>query len=256
MSHYDARGKINRALLICVSDYKNLSALPAVEANAEELKRVLIDPGTDLFTDEEVVICRPQEPWELEQALDAVTDEARGLLLVHFSGHGWVGRDGGDLQLMVGMSDTRQRHKAVSWQDMVLSYLDSARADRIVILLECCYSGNADETFHSRRKPMSLLMAAQPNRRIFSGDEPAGGSLFTRAVVQILERGIPGERFVTFEDLVRDTARAAGPRARRRWATSGSPARPSRTPSTTSSSPSPPRRSGPRRRCASDCAGG
>ncbi|WP_407553772.1 substrate-binding domain-containing protein [Streptomyces sp. Pv4-95] len=203
MSLYDARGKINRALLICVSDYKNLSALPAVEANAEELKRVLLAPGTDLFTDEEVVICRPQEPWELEQALDTVTDEARGLLLVHFSGHGWVGRDGGDLQLMVGMSDTRQRHKAVSWQDMVLSYLDSARADRIVILLECCYSGNADETFHSRRTPMSLLMAAQPNRRIFSGDEPAGGSLFTRAVVQILERGIPGERFVTFEDLVR-----------------------------------------------------
>ncbi|MEV0374256.1 caspase family protein [Streptomyces sp. NPDC050636] len=203
MSEYDARGKVNRALLICVSEYENLPDLPAVEANADELKRVLIDPGTDLFTGPEVVICRPREPWELEQALDAVTKEARGLLLVHFSGHGWVGRDGGDLQLMVGVSATRQRHKTVSWQDMVLSYLDNARADRIVIVLECCYSGNADETFHSRRKPMSLLMAAQPNRRIFSGDEPAGGSLFTRAAVQILESGIPGKGFVTFEDLVR-----------------------------------------------------
>ncbi|UQA96166.1 hypothetical protein [Streptomyces halobius] len=77
------------------------------KGGAEELKRVLIAPGTDLLTDDEVVICRPQEPWELEQRLDAVAQEARGLLLVHFSGHGWVGSDDGDLQLMVGVSATR-----------------------------------------------------------------------------------------------------------------------------------------------------
>lgn len=47
-------------------------------------------------------------------------------------------------------------------------------------------------------------MAAQPNRRIFSGEEPTGGSVFTRALRQILEQGIPGQRFVTFEDLVRE----------------------------------------------------
>ncbi|ARF54725.1 caspase family protein [Streptomyces gilvosporeus] len=201
MSEYDARGKVNRALLICVSDYQHLRPLPAVKDNAEELERVLVDPATDLFTKGEVRICRPQEPWEVEQALDAVTAEARGLLLVHFSGHGRVGSDGGNLQLMVGAS--KARHKTVSWQDLVLRYLDNARADRIVIILECCYSGNAGEAFHSSRKPMSLLMAAQPNRRVFSGDEPVGGSVFTRAVVRILGRGIPGRRCVTFEDLVR-----------------------------------------------------
>ncbi|MFJ6753176.1 caspase family protein [Streptomyces sp. NPDC091266] len=203
MSEYDARGKDNRALLICVSDYLHLPELPAVKDNAEQLERVLTAPGTDLFTDDEVVICRPKEPWELERALDAVTKEARGLLLVHFSGHGRVGPDGGDLQLMVGGSAAKGGHKTVSWQDLVLSYLGNARADRIVIVLECCYAGNAGEAFHSSRTPMSLLMAAQPNRRIFSGEEPAGGTLFTRAAVQILERGIPGKTFVTFEDLVR-----------------------------------------------------
>ncbi|MEU9120792.1 caspase family protein [Streptomyces sp. NPDC048506] len=202
MSEYDARGKLNRALLICVHDYTTLTDLPAVEDNAAELRRALT--GTDLFTADEVTLCRPEEPWELVQALTAAADEARGLLLVHFSGHGWVGSDGGDLQLMVGASVPRQSHTTVSWQDMVLSCLDNARAERIVIVLECCYSGNADGAFHSRRKPMSLLMAAQPNRRIFSGDEPAGGTLFTRAVVEVLEHGIPGRRFVTFEDLVRE----------------------------------------------------
>ncbi|QHC21815.1 caspase family protein [Streptomyces sp. GS7] len=201
MSEYDARGKTNRALLICVHDYETHPALPAVEANADELRRALTGPGTDLFTADEVVVCRPREPEELSRALKAVADEARGLLLVHFSGHGWVGSDGGDLRLLVGASDHRHRHTTVSWQDAVLSCLDSARADRIVVILECCYSGNADGAFHALRKPMSLLMAAQPNRRIFSGDEPAGGTPFTRAVVRILEEGIPGRRFVTFEDL-------------------------------------------------------
>ncbi|TJZ51164.1 hypothetical protein FCH28_21995 [Streptomyces piniterrae] len=199
MSEYDARGKANRALLICVGDYQHLDRLPAAKANAGELKRALTAPGSGVFTKDEVRICRPQEPWEVEQALDAVTEQASGLLLVHFSGHGWVGSDGGNLQLMVGRSEPR--HKTVSWQN-VLSRLDKAAADRIVIVLECCYAGNADGAFHSLRKPMSLLMAAQPNRRIFSGHEPAGGSLFTRAAVQILESGIPGRPCVTFEDLV------------------------------------------------------
>ncbi len=202
MSEYDARGKINRALLVCVHDYTTLTGLPAVEDNAPELRRALT--ATDLFTADEVTLCRPTEPWELGQALKAAADEARGLLLVHFSGHGRVRSDGGDLQLMVGSSVPRQSHTTVSWQDMVLSCLDNARAERIVIVLECCYAGNADGAFHSLRKPMSLLMAAQPNRRIFSGDEPAGGSLFTRAMVEVLERGIPGRRFVAFEDLVRE----------------------------------------------------
>ncbi|MFE0381901.1 caspase family protein [Streptomyces inhibens] len=201
MSEYDARGKRNRALLVCVHDYETLTGLPAVEDNAEELARALT--GTDLFTADEVTLCRPREPWEVVQALKTAADEARGLLLVHFSGHGWIGSDGGNLQLMVGTSVPQQSHTTVSWQDMVLSCLDNARAERIVIVLECCYSGNADGAFHSLGKPMSLLMAAQPNRRIFSGEEPAGGTLFTRAMVQILERGIPGKRFVTFEDLVR-----------------------------------------------------
>ncbi|UNO42774.1 caspase family protein [Streptomyces sp. MST-110588] len=203
MSVYDARGKRNRALLICVSDYETLPKLPAVEANAEELKRALTDKNTDLFTEREVRICRPREPWELDQALDTVAAEARGLLLIHFSGHGRVRLNGGDLQLMVGVSRTGQTHKAVSWQQTVLPYLEHSRADRVVIILECCFSGNADEGFHSRRKPMSLLMAAQPNRRIFSGEEPLGGTVFTRAAVQILREGIPGRPYVTFEDFVR-----------------------------------------------------
>ncbi|MEU5210526.1 caspase family protein [Streptomyces sp. NPDC020742] len=202
MSEYDARGKINRALLIGVHDYATLDALPAVEDNPAELKRALT--GTDLFTADEVGICRPTEPWELSRALKTAADEARGLLFVHFSGHGRVGSDGGNLQLMVGASVSGRSHTTVSWQDAVLSCLDSARAERIVIVLECCYAGNAGGAFHSHSRPMSLLMAAQPNRRIFSGEEPAGGTLFTRALVQILECGIPGRRFVTFEDLVRE----------------------------------------------------
>ncbi|WP_030619047.1 caspase family protein [Streptomyces sclerotialus] len=215
MPLYDARGKRNRALVIGVSRYQDprLPDLDAVFANPDELGRVLCAPATDLFLPQEVTPLRPDTPEELTAALRTAAREARGLLLVHFSGHGRVRRDGSDLHLLVGSSRVAQderrvaSHEAVSWAKDVLPRLEDSRADRVVVVLECCFAGNADDSFRTHEKPVSLLMAAQPNRRIFSGTEPGGGTLFTRAVLDILEHGIEGKEFVTFEDLAGELRR-------------------------------------------------
>ncbi|POX37173.1 hypothetical protein C3486_29800 [Streptomyces sp. Ru73] len=215
MPLYDARGKQNRALLIGVSRYRDprLPDLDAVFANPDELGRVLCAPATDLFLPREVTPLRPDTPEELTTALRTAADEARGLLLVYFSGHGRVRRDGSDLHLLVGSSRVAQderrvaSHEAVSWAKDVLPRLENSRADRVVVVLECCFAGNADDSFRTREKPVSLLMAAQPNRRIFSGTEPGGGTLFTRTVLDILEHGIAGKECVTFEDLAGELQR-------------------------------------------------
>ncbi|MFC6064481.1 caspase family protein [Streptomyces ochraceiscleroticus] len=215
MPLYDARGKQNRALIIGVSRYQDprLHDLDAVFANPDELGRVLCAPATDLFLPQEVTPLRPDTPEELTAALRTAAREARGLLLVYFSGHGRVRRDGSDLHLLVGSSRVAQderrvaSHEAVSWAKDVLPRLEASRADRVVVVLECCFAGNADDSFRTHEKPVSLLMAAQPNRRIFSGTEPGGGTLFTRAVLDILEHGIEGKEFVTFEDLAGELRR-------------------------------------------------
>ncbi|MEV0599083.1 caspase family protein [Streptomyces sp. NPDC050315] len=215
MPLYDARGKRNRALIIGVSRYQDprLHDLDAVFANPDELGRVLCAPATDLFLPQEVTPLRPDTPEELTAALRTAADEARGLLLVYFSGHGRVRRDGSDLHLLVGSSRVAQderrvaSHEAVSWAKDVLPRLERSRADRVVVVLECCFAGNADDSFRTHEKPVSLLMAAQPNRRIFSGTEPGGGTVFTRAVLDILEHGIEGKEFVTFEDLAGELRR-------------------------------------------------
>ncbi|WP_052868288.1 caspase family protein [Streptomyces niger] len=215
MPLYDARGKQNRALLIGVSSYQDprLPDLDAVFANPDELGRVLCAPATDLFLPQEVTPLRPKTPEELTAALRTAAHEARGLLLVYFSGHGRVRRDGGDLHLLVETSRVAQdkprvaSYEAVSWVKDVLPRLERSRADRVVVVLECCFAGNADDSFRTDDKPVSLLMAAQPNRRIFSGTEPGGGTTFTRAVLDILEHGIEGKECVTFEDLAGELRR-------------------------------------------------
>lgn len=215
MALYDARGKRNRALIIGVSRYQDprLHDLDAVFANPDELGRVLCARATDLFLPAEVTPLRPDTPEELTAALRTAAREARGLLLVYFSGHGRVRRDGSDLHLLVGASRLAQderrvaSHEAVSWAKDVLPRLEASRADRVVVVLECCFAGNADDSFRTHEKPVSLLMAAQPNRRIFSGTEPGGGTTFTRAVLDILEDGIEGKEFVTFEDLAGELRR-------------------------------------------------
>ncbi|WP_030264640.1 VWA domain-containing protein [Streptomyces violens] len=215
MPLYDARGKQNRALIIGVSRYQDprLHDLDAVFANPDELGRVLCAPATDLFLPREVTPLRPDTPEELTNALRTAASEARGLLLVYFSGHGRVRRDGSDLHLLVGSSQVardergKASHEAVSWANDVLPRLERSRADRVVVVLECCFAGNADDSFRTREKPVSLLMAAQPNRRIFSGKEPGGGTTFTRAVLDILEHGIEGKECVTFEDLAGELRR-------------------------------------------------
>lgn len=197
MALYDPRGRRNRAVLFGVTSYRYLEDLPGVRDNLDELHRVLTAGAAGVFQPGQVARVSPDNRHAFITALDAAVSAAPHLLLVYFAGHGRVHKDGSRLTLMVG--DSRQNVDegaevldGVSWSEDVLPRLRTARADRIAVILDCCYSGNAAQEFEPGQKAMYLLTSVQANREIPAGDG-TGCTPFTARLVELLRDGLPIE---------------------------------------------------------------
>lgn len=204
---YDPRGKANRALLVGVYHYRHDVDLPGVRHNLGELYPTLLRGG--VFGAEEIVPVSPVRRVDFLTHLDKAADEARGLLLFYFAGHGRLSHGGDELCLALG--DTRRVEgdkptyaEAISWNHDVLPKLRDIAAhrlvDRIVVILDCCNAGNALEEFkagavHPGRDRISVLTAVQVNRRIPSGNgsEPTP---YTKQLVRLLREGLPAQQEV------------------------------------------------------------
>ncbi|GJF32569.1 hypothetical protein KNE206_52690 [Kitasatospora sp. NE20-6] len=136
----------SRAILIGVhsaSDGLGMGELPAVKRNLAAMRSLLTDGTVWALPDEHCVSIRePAYPHEVLEEVERVAGEATDTLLLYFAGHG----------LLVGQS--QELHLALSgvrWEDDCLSYdklrnrLRTAgrRARRTVVILDCCYSGEA-----------------------------------------------------------------------------------------------------------------
>jgi hypothetical protein len=199
--YYDPRGKVNSALLVGVYRYRHAEALPGVKHNLAEMFRALMDGG--VFGVEEVRTASPARRVEFLVRLEEAVDRAQGLFLLYFAGHGRLSHDGTELFLTAGDSrrlagDEPAYTEAVSWTRDVLPKLrdiaDRKRVDHIVVILDCCYAGNALEEFkpgalHLGRERISVLTSVQVNRRI-----PAGGGQeptpYTKQLVRLLRHGV------------------------------------------------------------------
>ncbi|MFD7834124.1 caspase family protein [Streptomyces sp. NPDC059761] len=210
MAHFDPRGKTNRALLVGVPGYDfkrpehpfGVSGdLQAVEHNLTGLERALRAGG--VFAEDGITVTRPGTVDEFDQHLDTAVDAAEGLLLLYFSGHGAVPSTGDELWLLMRRATivpgTESVFRgAVPWKS-VLTVLSRARAERVVVILDCCYAGNASAAWDAlgtaQRQRTSLLMSVQANNRIDAGDGEHP-TPFTAQLVHLLQDGQVG-----FDDL-------------------------------------------------------
>ncbi len=182
MQREDAGEPMDRALLIGVSDYRFTKRphgvpgkLPAVEHNVPVLHEALVRAG--VFADEEIVSLQSPDFAEAARELQRVAREARGLLLVYFAGHGAIPSGGDELYLQlrdaqVFAGEHTVFNGAVSFSDLMGTVLVTSRADRVVVVLDCCFAGNAArvwEHFEDKRRVV-LLMSVQANHRIDAGD--------------------------------------------------------------------------------------
>ncbi|MER5675490.1 caspase family protein [[Kitasatospora] papulosa] len=227
MPPYDARGEANRAkrhraVLIGVEHYEGArNDLPAVATNLRLMREALTAEHTGMLGPDDLVEVPPDgdraatvDPLRVRAALTAAREEVDGLLVVYFAGHGIVRPDGSDLNLMFTDSRvTRDRHHpfvdTLSWRDDIMPELRYARADWVVVILDCCFAGNALWAFSpAAGQNFALLTAAEPGVEIPPGD-PGTGTEFTAALHRLLTTG-RGEP-VTFTRIVTGIRRAMAP---------------------------------------------
>ncbi|MFF4907705.1 substrate-binding domain-containing protein [Streptomyces sp. NPDC001260] len=201
MNRLDPRGKANRALLVGVSEYDHVrpphgvpGPLPAVAHNLTLLQEAL--RGGQVFGADQVTALASPDVGTFHNALRGAANGAEGLLLVYFAGHAAVPSAAEPLFLQLRGAEVYRGEASVfpgaETFDTVLGMLAASRAERIVVILDCCYAGNAShvweqwEPFEDRRRVL-LLMSVQPNHRIDAGDDTTP-TPFTAELVHLLGR--------------------------------------------------------------------
>jgi hypothetical protein len=205
---FDPRGHVNRALLVGVSSYTYTKPqpdgvpgpLPAVEHNVVRLRDVLRRGG--VFAPEEIAVLHSPPQERFGDALRTVVREAEGLLLFYFAGHGAIPSAGDELFLQLRNARVvAGEHAVFPGADAfgsVLAELATSRAEHVVVVLDCCFAGNAARVWEKLpdKRRISLLMSVQANNRIDAGPE-TGPTPFTERLVHLLGRGEP----MAFQDL-------------------------------------------------------
>ncbi|GGO61843.1 caspase, EACC1-associated type [Nonomuraea cavernae] len=128
-----------------------LPDIPAVHTNLEDLRQVLTHPVHGLLTaDHCQVLADPADQAAVGVALTAAVREAEDLLLVYYCGHGVLDDTG---VLHFALTGTNAEHVGFSaiHVDLVKRMVGSARAKARVLLLDCCFSGQAVTVMSSRR---------------------------------------------------------------------------------------------------------
>jgi WD40 repeat protein len=192
------------ALIVANDRYDDpkLRQLRAPVKDAEALARVLGDPAIGAF---EVDLVMNEPEHQLRRKLSRFLDGRRrdDTLLLHFSCHGLKDDSG---QLFFATTDTEVAHLDASAleSEWVRKRIDASRSMKIMLLLDCCYSGAFTGDMRSRAgdavhaiEPLGgtgrvVITASSALEYSWEGDTRSGEpspSVFTSALVRGLETG-------------------------------------------------------------------
>lgn len=138
-------GSASRAVLIGTGTFHDseLPDIPAVQANLDVLRRTLTDPVHGVLAPEHcAVVADPKDQNTVGAALARAVREADDLLLVYYCGHGLVDDDG-LLHFALTGTDSENVGFSAIHLDLVKRMVGGARAKSRVLVLDCCFSGQA-----------------------------------------------------------------------------------------------------------------
>ncbi|MFD3457001.1 caspase family protein [Streptomyces sp. NPDC058691] len=182
------------------SRYRHLEDLPAVSNNLRALAAALCGPvSLRLPSGHVTVLEEPDAAHAVVGAVRRAAREATDTLIVYFAGHGLV--DGQQDQLSLALPHTEfgriETGLPFDWLRQVL-LLDS-RAERHVVILDCCYSGLALGRMSAGTGLAdqavvegSFLLAAAAETRTAKAPVGETYTAFTGALLETLREGIPG----------------------------------------------------------------
>jgi len=189
----------SRAVLVGTSRYEHLEQLPAVSQNVQALAGLLCGPlSLQLPARHVTVVENPVAAQVVVGEVRQAAAEASDTLIVYFAGHGLV--DAQD-QLVLALPHTEfgriETGLPYDWVRQVL-LLDS-RAERHVVILDCCYSGLALGRMSAgtgladqAAVEGSFLLAAAAETRTALAPVGETYTAFTGALLEALRQGIPG----------------------------------------------------------------
>ncbi|MBV2152203.1 caspase domain-containing protein [Kitasatospora sp. SUK 42] len=190
------------AVLVGVHDYLHLEGLPAVERNLAGLRRVLTDPGVWGLAPEDCPVIA--QPGDVRAVLDVVRQKARettDTLLVYYAGHGLTDEYSEELYLALPDTDREREYTALRYESLRRAVLDpQARAQRTVVVLDCCYSGRAlvggmsagDHLADRTVVNGTVVLTASASTRPALSPPGELYTAFTGELIDLLERGVPG----------------------------------------------------------------
>jgi hypothetical protein len=187
----------SQAVLIGVSDFEELLRLPAVEANVEDLAKVLAAPQLWRLPAENISIPRDlSRPFDVKMEVRKAAAKATDTLLVYYGGHGLLD-DLGKIHLAIA-SSTEDAASGVPYT-WIHAEVSASRALRKIIILDCCYAERAlhqaataelgPENFQMpNTSGMYLFFAATKNEKALVGR--GRHTIFTGEFLKRLEDGI------------------------------------------------------------------
>ena len=220
----------SRAVLVGTSRYTELTSVPAAANSLESMRRLLTGPLCAWPEGQVTVIAERERTGELPDDLVEIFGQATDVALFYYVGHGQV--DSED-QLCLGLvaSKTQWDRRATTSLtfEAVRRALRASPAATKIVILDCCYAGHAVHGPHTLAAQDGLditglasatgaytLAATGPASTAWfeTDDRPLPHTHFTRCLVDIVTRGIPGEPTgLTLEPIyrrVRETLQAAG----------------------------------------------
>jgi Caspase domain len=219
------------ALVVATADYEDrrLRRLRAPAADADSLARVLRDPAIGAF---EVEVLLDETEGKITRRLSRFFLRDRhpdDTLLLHLSCHGIKSEDG-RLYFAVKDTDKDDLDATAIAAEWLRGLMDRSRSRRIVMTLDCCFSGAfgrgllargseaADTSEVLGGRGRAILTATDAVEYALEGDQVVGEgtpSIFTSAVVDGLKSGSAdrdGDGWVSVDDLyehVFETVRAS-----------------------------------------------
>ncbi|WP_175430966.1 caspase, EACC1-associated type [Streptomyces hawaiiensis] len=186
-------------VLIGVADYDHLPPLPAVRNNLAALADFFTSaPGWGLPPEHCTVVTDPKQPSEFINPVQQAAAEATDTLLVYYSGHGHLDDE---LRYSVSVTGSRQDEP---WTCLPYAWLKSVliqtRAERRVVILDSCFSGQAHGLMADAADALRVQVATTGAVVISSArhDLPALAPIgetytaFTGELLQVLTHGIAG----------------------------------------------------------------
>ncbi|MEV4399207.1 caspase family protein [Nonomuraea sp. NPDC049607] len=208
-----------------------LRAVPAVERTVVDLGRHLTE-RTGLDPAHLTTLVNPRDPQEFGSALVDVVEQADDVLVFYYVGHGLISPRG-ELHLgtfsTVDLTQGIASHQALPYST-VSDVLSECRAQLVLIVLDCCFSGRAqtviqpgiDQVFAASRHGSYVLAAAGRDEAAWAL-EGERHTIFSGALIDLLAGGDPAAGpYLTLDDVHRSLSRRLSERglpAPRRQAT-------------------------------------